>query len=72
MVTGGFPLRIKRPHGWIAEKKLVMKPYCKSSEILLSYGSAANMIRSQRCIGQTIANEENEAASLCTCIFAGA
>jgi hypothetical protein len=40
--------------------------------ILLSYGSAANMITSQRCIGQTIANEENEAASLCTCIFAGA
>jgi len=32
------------------------------------------MVRSQRSIGQTIANEKNEAAAaaLCTCIFTGA
>ncbi len=48
-----------------------MLPYRKSSKMLLSYGSAANMIRSQRSIGQAIANEKNEVAALCTCIYRG-
>jgi hypothetical protein len=38
--------------------------------MFLSYRSAANMIRSQMSIGQTIANEKNEAVALC--IFTGA
>ncbi len=54
-MTWGLPFTIKRPHGWIAEKNLVMLPYCKLSKMLLTYWSTTNMIRSQRSIGQTIA-----------------
>ncbi len=32
MMTWGLPFRIKRSHGWIAEKNLVMLPYCKLSK----------------------------------------
>ncbi len=64
------PIQNQEIPWWIAEKNLVMLPYCKLSKMLLSYRSTANMIQSQISIGQTIASEKNEAVALC--IFTGA
>jgi hypothetical protein len=47
------------------KKKMVMLPYRKLNKMLSGYRSTANMIRSQMSIGQTIANEKNEAFALC-------